>query len=139
MISQNEMDVKQQIVALEQAKEFHHEKYISNLQIIDDKIERIEKQLERTRSPVKRDLLKRSLDWYEEETLKMDEAIETITSKIDSEIERLKSVEEKKKTFEYNIEKIRTCCKDGNSSTIFEALDSVANALEIIRAEKAQT
>jgi len=139
MISQNKMDVKEQIAALEQAKEFHHEKYISNLQIIDDKIERIEKQLERTRSPVKRDLLKQHytqlLDWYEEETLKMDEAIEIVTAKIDSEIERLKSVEEKKKTFEYNIEKIREYARVRNDN----ALDSVANALEIIRAEKAQT
>jgi hypothetical protein len=65
----------------------------------------------------------------------MDEAIETITSKIDSEIERLKSVEEKKKTFEYNIEKIREYARVRNDN----ALDSVANALEIIRAEKAQT
>jgi formate dehydrogenase maturation protein FdhE len=135
MISQKKMDIKEQIVALEQAKEFHHEKYISNLQIIDDKIERIEKQLERTRSPVKRDLLKRSLDWYEEETLKMDEAIETITAKIDSEIERLKSAEEKKKTFEYNIEKIREYARVRNDN----ALEFVANALEILRAEKVQT
>jgi uncharacterized protein Yka (UPF0111/DUF47 family) len=141
------IEIEQQIQALEQSKEYHHQKYLSNIRIIDEKVDRIEKQIEKTKSMVKRDLLKRHLDWFENEIMKMDEAIDVITSKINSEIERLQNViksiekkrEEEKNSFEYNIEKIRTCCKDGNSSTIFEALDSVANALEIIRAEKAQT
>lgn len=141
------MDIKQQIEALEQSKEFHHQKYLNNLQIIDDKIERVEKQVERTKSPVKRDLLNRHIDWYEEEMLKMDEAIEVITQKLNSEIERLggvmKSHEERKqkekKSFEYNIENIRKCCKNRSAATMFDALESVANALEIIRAEARQT
>lgn len=141
------MDIKQQIEALEQSKEFHHQKYLNNLQIIDDKIERVEKQMERTKSQVKRDLLNRHIDWYEEEMLKMDEAIEVITQKLNSEIERLggvmKSHEERKqkekKSFEYNIENIRKCCKNRSAATMFDALESVANALEIIRAEARQT
>ena len=141
------MDIKQQIEALEQSKEFHHKKYLNNLQIIDDKIERVEKQMERTKSQVKRDLLNRHIDWYEEEILKMDEAIEVITQKLNSEIERLggvmKSHEERKqkemKSFEYNIENIRKCCKNRSAATMFDALESVANALEIIRAEARQT
>ena len=141
------MDIKQQIEALEQSKEFHHQKYLNNLQIIDDKIERVEKQVERTKSPVKRDLLNRHIDWYEEEILKMDEAIEVITQKLNSEIERLKGVmksheerkQKEKKSFEYNIENIRVCCKKRSAATMFDALESVANALEIIRAEARQT
>jgi predicted nucleic acid-binding Zn-ribbon protein len=141
------IEIEQQIQALKQSKEYHHQKYLSNISIIDEKTDRIEKQIERTKSVVKRDLLKRHLDWFENEIVKMDEAIDVITQKIDSEIERLQEViksvekrkEKEKNSFEYNIEKIRTCYKDGNSSTIFEALESVANALEIIRAEKAQT
>ena len=108
-------DIKIQIQAHERAKEFHHEKYLNNLQIIDDKIDRIEKQMEKTKSHVKRDLLNRHIDWYEEEIVKMDEAIEVITRKYDSEIERLTKLiesikeraEKEKKSFEYNIEKIR--------------------------------
>ena len=136
-------DIKIQIQAHERAKEFHHEKYLNNLQIIDDKTDRIEKQIERTKSAVKRDLLKRHLDWFENEIVKMDEAIDVITEKIDSEIERLQEViksvekrkEQEKNSFEYNIEKIRNCCKNRSAATMFEALESVANALEIIRAE----
>ena len=139
-------EIKEQIAAYERAKEFHHEKYLNNLSIIDEKIDRIEKQMEKTKSQVKRDLLKRSLDWYEEETLKMDEAIETITSKIDSEIKRLQEViksielrrDREKNSFEYNIENIRKCCKNRSTATMFDALESVANALEIIRAEGQQ-
>ena len=79
--------------------------------------------------------------------LKMDEAIEVITQKLNSEIERLggvmKSHEERKqkekKSFEYNIENIRKCCKNRSAATMFDALESVANALEIIRAEARQT
>ena len=139
-------EIKEQIAAYERAKEFHHEKYLSNLGIIDEKIDRIEKQMEKTKSQVKRDLLKRSLDWYEEETLKMDEAIETITTKLDSEIKRLQEViksielrrDREKNSFEYNIENIRKCCKNRSTATMFDALESVANALEIIRAEGRQ-
>ena len=140
------MQVKEQIVALERAKEFHHEKYLNNIQLIDDKIDRIEKQLEKTKSQVKRDLLKRTLDWYEEEINKMDEAVDVVTTKIDSEIQRLHDIiksaelrqEKEKKSFDYNIENIRKCCKNRSTVTVFEALESVANALEIIRAETGQ-
>ena len=140
------MQVKEQIVALERAKEFHHEKYLHNIQLIDDKIDRIEKQLEKTKSQVKRDLLKRTLDWYEEEINKMDEAVDVVTTKIDSEIQRLHDIiksaelrqEKEKKSFDYNIENIRKCCKNRSTVTVFEALESVANALEIIRAETGQ-
>ena len=140
------MQVKEQIVALERAKEFHHEKYLNNIQLIDDKIDRIEKQLEKTKSQVKRDLLKRTLDWYEEEINKMDEAVDVVTTNIDSEIQRLHEViksaelrrENEKKSFDYNIENIRKCCKNRSTVTLFEALESVANALEIIRAETGQ-
>ena len=140
------MQVKEQIVALERAKEFHHEKYLNNIQIIDDKIDRIEKQLEKTKSQVKRDLLKRTLDWYEREINKMDEAVDVVTTNIDSEIQRLQEIiksaelrrEKEKKSFEYNIENIRKCCKNRSTATLFDAFESVANALEIIRAETGQ-
>ena len=137
-------ELKQQIQALEQSREYHHEKYLSNISIIDEKTDRIEKQIERTKSAVKRDLLTRHLDWFENEIVKMDEAIDVITEKIDSEIERLQEViksiekrkEQEKNSFEYNIQKIRNCCKNRSAATMFEALESVANALEIIRAER---
>ena len=136
-------DLKQQIQALEQSREYHHQKYLNNISIIDDKIDRIEKQMERTKSAVKRDLLKRHLDWFENEIVKMDEAIDVITEKINSEIERLQEVtksvekrkEEEKNSFEYNVQRIRNCCKNRSAATMFEALESVANALEIIRSE----
>ena len=141
------MQVKEQIVALERAKEFHHEKYLNNIQVIDDKIDRIEKQLEKTKSQVKRDLLKRTLDWYEEEINKMDEAVDVVTTKIDSEIQRLQEIiksaelrqEKEKKSLDYNIQKIRECTRDRNVYRIVDALESVANALEIIRDEARQT
>ena len=140
-------NIKQQIQALEQSKEYHHQKYLNNLNVIDEKIDRVEKQMERTKSHVKRDLLKRHIDWYEDEITKMDTAIEIITNNIDSEIQRLniaiKSVEEKheneKKSFEYNIQNIRKCCNNRSAASVFDALQSVANALEIIRAENRQT
>ena len=139
--------IKQQIQALEQSKGYHHQKYLNNLNVIDEKIDRVEKQMERTKSHVKRDLLKRHIDWYEDEITKMDTAIEIITNNIDSEIQRLniaiKSVEEKheneKKSFEYNIQNIRKCCNNRSAASVFDALQSVANALEIIRAENRQT
>jgi hypothetical protein len=139
--------IDRQLEALDNAKEVHEQKYIHNIHLLDDKIERIEKQLERTKSSVKRDLLKRQLDWYESEIEKMDEAVGVIMKKINSEIERLKNIktstEEKmkneKKSLDYNIQKIRECAKDHNVYRIVDALEFVANALEIIRDETRQT
>lgn len=140
-------EIKKQIEALERSKMFHHEKYLNNIHIIDEKVNRIEKHIERTKSQIKRDLLKRHLDWYEEEILKMDEAIEIITQNHDSQITNLtrsiesikERTEKEKKSFEYNIENIRKCCKNRSAATLFDAFESVANALEIIRAERGQT
>jgi len=139
--------IDRQLEALDNAKEVHEQKYIHNIHLLDNKIERIEKQLERTKSSVKRDLLKRQLDWYESEIEKMDEAVGVIMKKINSEIERLKNIktstEEKmkneKKSLDYNIQKIRECAKDHNVYRIVDALEFVANALEIIRDETRQT
>jgi ribosome-associated translation inhibitor RaiA len=140
-------EIKTQIQSLEKSKEYHHEKYLENIAIIDDKITRIERQIEKTKSQVKKELLKRHLDWYEEETLKMDEAIEVITAKIDSQIERLQELitsveqrkEKEKNSFDFNIQTIRECIKHRSTSNVFNALDAVANALEIIRVESQQT
>ena len=139
--------IDRELKALDHAKEVHEQKYIHNIHILDEKIERIEKQLERTKSPVKRDLLKRQLHWYESEIEKMDEAVDVIMKKINSEIERLTNIktatEEKirneKKSLDYNIQKIRECARDRNVYRIVDALESVANALEIIRDEARQT
>ena len=139
--------IDRKLKALDHAKEVHEQKYIHNIHILDEKIERIEKQLERTKSPVKCDLLKRQLHWYESEIEKMDEAIDVIMKKINSEIERLENIkkvtEEKirneKKSLDYNIQKIRECARDRNVYRIVDALESVANALEIIRDEARQT
>jgi hypothetical protein len=139
--------IDRELKALDHAKEVHEQKYIHNIHILDEKIERIEKQLERTKSPVKCDLLKRQLHWYESEIEKMDEAIDVIMKKINSEIERLENIkkvtEEKirneKKSLDYNIQKIRECARDRNVYRIVDALESVANALEIIRDEARQT
>jgi len=140
-------EIKTQIQSLEKSKEYHHEKYLENIAIIDDKITRIERQIEKTKSQVKKELLKRHLDWYEEETLKMDEAIEVITAKIDSQIERLQELitsveqrkEKEKNSFDFNIQTIRECIKQRSTSNVFNALDAVANALEIIRVESQRT
>lgn len=147
MVLQNAMekirDIENHIQAHKRAKEFHHEKYLNNLQIVDDKIERIEKQIEKSKSSVKQDLLKRHIDWYEEEISRMDKSIENITQEYDSEIKRLTDMiesikdrcEKEKKSFDYNIQKIRKCCESRSAATMFDALQSVANALEIIRDE----
>jgi predicted nucleic acid-binding Zn-ribbon protein len=140
-------DINRQIESLENAKDIHNEKYSNNIQMLDEKMQRVEKRLENTKSELKRNLLMRHIDWYETEIEKMDEAINVIIEKIDNEIERLESIKKtieeqqrkKKESFEYNIQKIRECARDRNVYRIVDALESVANALEIIRAEKAQT
>lgn len=139
--------INEQIEALKKAKDIHNEKYVHNIQILDEKMERVEKRLEKTKSELKREVLKRHIDWYETEIEKMDEAINVIIEKIDNEIERLegvkKSIEDqqrkKKESFEYNIQQIRECARDRNVYRIVDALEAVANALEIIRAEGRQT
>ena len=140
-------EIDQQIKTLEASKDYHHQKYIQNIEILDEKLDRIEHQMERTKSHVKRDLLKRQLHWYETEIDKMDEAIETVTNKIDTEIKRLEEIKKKiretkekeKKSFDYNLGKLRECVQRRSTVNVFEALESIGNALEILKAERTQT
>jgi len=133
--------IDQHITQLNQALELHEQKYTENIEILDNKLIKISNQLDRTNSPIRREILMKQIDYYEDQTQRMDHAIQTIRQDINNQIvkmEQLKKSEEDKKkkeknSLEYNIEHIRKCCKNRSATSLFEALESVANALEIIR------
>jgi len=133
--------IDQHITQLNQALELHEQKYAENIEILDNKLIKISNQLDRTNSPIRREILMKQIDYYEDQTQRMDHAIQTIRQDINNQIvkmEQLKKSEEDKKkkeknSLEYNIEHIRKCCKNRSATSLFEALESVANALEIIR------
>ena len=142
-----DFDFDHEIATLENTREFNQQKYIENVEKIDNKLETLSNQLERTKSPVKKEILMRQIDFYENEYSKMDQAIEIVTNDIDEKLKKyrkLKSDREEikkkeKQSVEYNIKKLREAIDRANTSEIFSMFNNVANALEILRVEKTQT
>jgi|SaaInl0LU_22_DNA_1037365.scaffolds.fasta_scaffold36461_2 Na+/phosphate symporter len=142
-----DFDFDHEIATLEKTREFNQQKYIENVEKIDNKLETLSNQLERTKSPVKKEILMRQIDFYENEYSKMDQAIEIVTNDIDEKLKKyrkLKSDREEikkkeKQSVEYNIKKLREAIDRANTSEIFSMFNNVANALEILRVEKTQT
>jgi len=88
----------------------------------------------------------KQIDYYEDQIHRMDHAIETIRQEINTkivELEKIKKDQEKtkekeKKSFEYNIKKVRECIQKRSTGNIFDIFEHIANSLEIIRDEIVQ-
>jgi hypothetical protein len=137
------VDVDKEIERLENILEDNEQKYLDNIEALEAKVKKIGHKLDRTQSSVKREILARHIDFYENEIEKMDDAIEIITTNINGKIDKMKQIksenEERKKkekeSLEYNIQNLKDAVHRGNSSEIFNMFKSVTNALDLIRAE----
>ena len=141
------IDLDREILNLENALEAHQERYIENIEKIDNKLEAISLQLDRTNSPVKKEIIMKQIDFYERESEKMDRAIEIVSNDLNEKMKKLKKMKsereemkkKEKEAVDYNIKKLREAINRGNTSEIFTMFNHIANALEIIRDEARQT
>lgn len=132
------MDIKirNEIIRLKKMKELHHASYITTLDMNEDKLRRIDEQIERSNSTVKKDILEKQKQVYHNEIEKIDRNIEQITNFVNNKIETLESqlvsMEKEKHSLVYNIDMLKNAIERRNTNEIFEMFEYVVNALVII-------
>jgi len=139
------MDIKirTEIIRLKNVKEQYQSNYVTALDEIQEKIERLELQLDRTNSEVKSEILQRQKKFYEAEIEKMDRTIESTTKFLDKKIEALEKqmtqLDKEKRSLDYNIEKLRAALERRNANEIFDMFEFVTNSLDIIKDDSSRT
>lgn len=139
------MDIKirTEIIRLKNVKEQYQSNYVTALDEIQEKIERLELQLDRTTSEVKSEILQRQKKFYEAEIEKMDRTIESTTKFLDKKIEALEKqmtqLDKEKRSLDYNIEKLKAALERRNANEIFDMFEFVTNSLDIIKDDSSRT
>ncbi len=112
---------------------------MSNLEFLEEKLDRINSQIDRTTSELKMEILKKQKGYYETEITKLDETMEMAIKDIDNKLanhHELKNQAKKKcESFDFNLENLRAAIKRRNTSDIFDMFESTLNALSILRKE----
>jgi len=132
------MDIKlrNEINRLTKTREDYHQTYVQNLEIIEDKIAKLDVQIELTDSNVKRGILEKQRIVYQKDVRKIDSTMESTTNLLNKKIESieqaLENIEKEKESFDFNIKKLRTGIINENTGEIFDMFSSVVNALEIL-------
>jgi DNA anti-recombination protein RmuC len=132
------MDIKirNEIIRLKRMKELHHASYITTLDMNEDKLRRIDEQIEKTASIVKKDILEKQRQMYQNEIEKFDRNIEQITNFVNNKIEALENqlvtMENEKHSLAHNIDMLKKAIVRRNTNDIFDMFEYVTNALIII-------
>jgi RecA/RadA recombinase len=132
------MDIKlrNEINRLTKTREDYHQTYVQNLEIIDEKIAKLDVQIELTDSNVKRGILEKQRIVYQKDVRKIDSTMESTTNLLNKKIESieqaLENIEKEKESFDFNIKKLRNGIINENTGEIFDMFSSVVNALEIL-------
>lgn len=136
------MDTKihNEIARLKNAKEVYQSDYVTNVEMLEMKIERLDNQIDRSESEVKRQILEKHKNLYVQEIKKLDASIEKTTTFVDDKVKlleaKLEELGREKKSFEYNIKKLEESIQRRNTGEIFEMFETVTNALKILREER---
>ena len=104
---------------------------------------RLESQIERATSGVKREILEKQKTFYLNEIEKIDKTVESTTKFIDSKLEnlnkQLKNIDNEKKSFDYNIIKLKKAVERRNVNEIFDMFEYISNALCVLNGEVSRT
>ena len=135
------MDTKfrTEIIRLKNAKEVYQSDYVASIEALEEKVERLDNQINRSESDVKREILERHRDMYMKEIEKLDTTIEKTTKFIDDKVAALEAkvgeIDKEKKSFDYNIEKLKDAIRRRNTGEIFDMFENVMNALNVLYEE----
>jgi hypothetical protein len=131
-----DLKLRNEINRLTKTREDYHQTYVQNLEIIEDKIAKLDIQIELTDSNVKRGILEKQRIVYQKDVRKIDSTMESTTNLLNKKIESieqaLENIEKEKESFDFNIKKLRNGIINENTGEIFDMFSSVVNALEIL-------
>jgi len=135
------MDTKIQVEIkhLKYNLEMYHASYIQELEHLEEKTQRLDFQIENCTSDVKREIIKRQKDYYQQQIEKLDKNMEQNTNVINSRItqleEKLTSLREEKRSIDYNIKQLGNALERRNVNEIFDMFEHVKNAITILHEE----
>lgn len=138
------MDVKlkNEIARLEQSLDLYQTSYVQELEVIEEKIRRLDFQIEKCNSDIKRVVLTKQKENYEKQIEKMDVCMEKNTQvwrdKINLYESQLQGVEREKRSLDYNVEKLNEALERRDPNEIFDMFEYVKNAITIINDEFSQ-
>jgi len=126
--------MQQEIDRLTKLKDICKNSYSESLLYFQNKLERIESQIERTaENSLKREILDSQKVHINSEIANLDAAMEDAVREIDSKIQLRKNEEN---SFECNMKKLKECLERRNVNEIFNAFDMISNALTILKREQ---
>lgn len=135
--------IRNEIIRLKNAKEMYQGTYLEKLEDYDENVMRLESQIERATSGVKREILEKQKTFYLNEIEKIDKTVESTTKFIDSKLEnlnkQLKNIDNEKKSFDYNIIKLKKAVERRNVNEIFDMFEYISNALCVLNGEVSRT
>ena len=125
--------MEQEINRLNKLKEICKKSYSESLTYFQNRLERLEAQIERTTEhSLKREILDSQKVHIISEIANLDAAMEAAVRDIDDKIQTRKNEEG---SFEHNMKKLKACLKRRNVNEIFDAFEMISNALLILRRE----
>lgn len=135
------MKLLSEISRLEAIREAYKQSYISNFEFLEEKLSRINVQIDNTTSGLKREILSKQREHYQTEIENLDQTMEKSIDALNVKIDQLErkhkelEIQAKKEieSFEFNIEKIRGALERRNVGEVFNILENVANALIILK------
>jgi BMFP domain-containing protein YqiC len=135
------MDTKIQleIKRLKYNLELYHASYMQELEHLEEKTQRLDFQIENCTSDVKREIIKRQKDYYQEQIEELDKNMEHNTNVFNTKItqleEKLTSLREEKRSIDYNIKQLGNALERRNVNEIFDMFEHVKNAITILHEE----
>ena len=135
------MDTKIQleIKHLKYNLELYHASYMQELEHLEEKTQRLDFQIENCTSDVKREIIKRQKDYYQQRIEELDKNMEHNTNVFNTKItqleEKLTSLREEKRSIDYNIKQLGNALERRNVNEIFDMFEHVKNAITILHEE----
>lgn len=132
------MDLKLQneIKRLEYSLELYHTSYMQELEDYEEKMQRLEFQIEKCNSDVKRQILLRQRENYEQQISRLDKNMEKNTNTWKEKIERYKSkltdLEKEKRSLEYNVDRLNEALGRRDVNEMFDMFEYITNAITIL-------
>jgi hypothetical protein len=130
-----------EISRLEAIKEAYKQSYISNFEFLEEKLSRINVQIDNTNSGLKREILTKQREHYQIEIDNLDQSMEKSIDALNVKIHQLEKkhkeleIQAKKEveSFDFNIEQIRGALERRNVGEVFNVLENMTNALVILK------
>jgi len=138
------MKLLSEISRLEAIKEAYKQSYISNFEFLEEKLSRINVQIDNTNSGLKREILTKQREHYQIEIDNLDQSMEKSIDALNVKIHQLEKkhkeleIQAKKEveSFDFNIEQIRGALERRNVGEVFNVLENMTNALVILKKEQ---